>query len=56
MLSSLILNKVAAPVTLKLLRQKNFTTKEYASIIFMFTAIKHYDEKVNKHKILVKLI
>ena len=38
------LEKVAAPTTLKLLRQRNFTPKQYTTLVIMFTAMKYYDE------------
>jgi hypothetical protein len=37
------IKKVAAPATLKCLRQRDFTGKQYTTIVMLFTAMKYYD-------------
>ncbi|CAI2366820.1 unnamed protein product [Moneuplotes crassus] len=38
------LEKLAAPSTLKLLKQKNFDAREYTTIVLLFTALNYYEE------------
>jgi hypothetical protein len=35
--------KVGAPAILRLLKQKNFTPKQYTTVVVLFTAMKYYD-------------
>jgi hypothetical protein len=39
------IKKIAAPVTLNLLKQKNFSAKQYTTLVTLFTALKHYDSE-----------
>ena len=39
------LEKIAVPATLKLLTQRDFTARQYTTIVLLFTALKYYDEK-----------